>query len=438
MGGSITAIANGRLYTVRGDGYALYCFGQPPPNYPPYEPSNPDPEDGETDVPIDADLSWTGGDPNLPDIVKYDIYFGNNSPPSKVVSNQSGTIYDPGTMDYEQRYYWQIVAWDNHGVSTEGPIWNFTTIPDTTPPFITGVQATPSSQMPGECVNITTTVTDNVEVDMVYLYILYPDSSFENFSITQNKTGNNYHCNKAYDQLGAYTYHIWANDINGNDAVSADRTFEIILDTTPPGTTHRFNPSVPDGDNNWYVSDVTITLDATDNLSGVEFTYYRLNSGSWKTYTSPVVVSDDGEHTLEYYSVDFVGNEERIKGPFDFKIDQILPTITLAAERVSFGTYKLIADASDATSGVAKVEFYVNGEPVGTVTDAPYECEVSDCSRGDMATATVYDNAGHLKESNEVTSYSHSNQHIIFTFLERLLQRFPIFAFIFELISSMR
>jgi hypothetical protein len=30
-------------------------------------------------------------------------------------------------MDYETMYYWQIVAWDNHGESTPGPEWEFTT-----------------------------------------------------------------------------------------------------------------------------------------------------------------------------------------------------------------------------------------------------------------------------------------------------------------------
>jgi len=100
-------------------------------NHPPNTPSNPDPEDDETDVDINADLSWTGGDPDSCDTVTYDIYFGTTSPPPKVVSNQSGITYDPpGTMNYSTTYYWQIVAWDNHGASTAGPIWSFTTEPE--------------------------------------------------------------------------------------------------------------------------------------------------------------------------------------------------------------------------------------------------------------------------------------------------------------------
>ncbi|MCX6667770.1 MAG: DUF2341 domain-containing protein [Euryarchaeota archaeon] len=97
-------------------------------NDPPNTPSSPNPANGATGVSINADLSWTGGDQNPGDIVTYDVYFGTTTPPTtKVSANQSGTSYDPGTMSYSIPYYWKIVAWDNHGASTAGPIWNFIT-----------------------------------------------------------------------------------------------------------------------------------------------------------------------------------------------------------------------------------------------------------------------------------------------------------------------
>jgi len=98
-------------------------------NNPPNTPSNPDPYDGEIGVDVDHDLSWTGGDPDPGDTVTYDIYFeADDSTPDVMVSNnQSGTTYDPGSMDGNTHYYWQIVAWDNHGAYSEGPIWDFTT-----------------------------------------------------------------------------------------------------------------------------------------------------------------------------------------------------------------------------------------------------------------------------------------------------------------------
>ena len=96
-------------------------------NQPPYTPSNPSPTNGATEVNINSHLSWIGGDPNQDDTDTYDVFFGTSNPPPKSVSNQTGTTYDPGTMQNVTIYYWRIVSWDNHGASTSGPVWNFTT-----------------------------------------------------------------------------------------------------------------------------------------------------------------------------------------------------------------------------------------------------------------------------------------------------------------------
>ena len=97
------------------------------PNNPPYQPSNPNPENGAINVSLDADLSWSGGDPDG-DPVTYDVYFGTDSTPPKVSDNQSDTTYDPGILDKNITYYWHIIAWDDQNASSEGDIWNFTTI----------------------------------------------------------------------------------------------------------------------------------------------------------------------------------------------------------------------------------------------------------------------------------------------------------------------
>jgi hypothetical protein len=93
---------------------------------PPYTPSNPFPENGATDVSIFVNLSWTGGDPEG-DNVTYDIYLGMFDPPQQIVSNQSETSFDPGYLEFNVTYYWQIIAWDENGETAIGPIWNFTT-----------------------------------------------------------------------------------------------------------------------------------------------------------------------------------------------------------------------------------------------------------------------------------------------------------------------
>jgi|GEM_PF-1734267 len=94
----------------------------------PYEPYDPDPPDSAVDVSLDADLSWTGGDPDPDDTVSYDVYLGTEMPPPQVAWSESASTYDPGTMDSDTTYYWQIVTFDRHGESTAGSIWRFRTV----------------------------------------------------------------------------------------------------------------------------------------------------------------------------------------------------------------------------------------------------------------------------------------------------------------------
>ena len=105
-------------------------------------------------------------------------------------------------------------------------------------------------------------------------------------------------------------------------------------DTTPPVTTISFEPPVPDGLNGWYVSDVTVMLNATDDMSGVNVTYYRIDGGEWVIYDTPFVLSEDGDDILiECYSIDKVGNVEDVKSS-KLDIDQTKPVVILTYEIV--------------------------------------------------------------------------------------------------------
>jgi hypothetical protein len=98
-------------------------------NTSPNIPSNPSPANHATGRSINVQLSWTGGDSDAGNTVTYNVYFGNSSTASMamVSHNQTGTSYDPGTLAYNTTYYWIIIATDNYGASTTGPLWDFTT-----------------------------------------------------------------------------------------------------------------------------------------------------------------------------------------------------------------------------------------------------------------------------------------------------------------------
>jgi hypothetical protein len=96
------------------------------------------------------------------------------------------------------------------------------------------------------------------------------------------------------------------------------------LDNTPPVTTCELEGEMDDDE---YIGDVTVYLNATDAHSGVKYTMYKLDGEEWQEYEDPFVVSDAGEHIVRFYSIDNYENEEEeksctftIKAPCCFEV----------------------------------------------------------------------------------------------------------------------
>ncbi len=96
-------------------------------NEPPITPNTPSPSNNSIGQGLTVTLSWDSGDLNPGDTVTYDIYFGTASNPPLVKSNHPAKTYALPPLSYDTQYYWKIVAKDNHGEMTTGPIWKFRT-----------------------------------------------------------------------------------------------------------------------------------------------------------------------------------------------------------------------------------------------------------------------------------------------------------------------
>jgi hypothetical protein len=57
----------------------------------------------------------------------------------------------------------------------------------------------------------------------------------------------------------------------------------------------------------------TVTLTASDGLSGVAGTSYRIDGGALQSYSGPFTIATAGEHTISFFSVDVAGNSEAPK-----------------------------------------------------------------------------------------------------------------------------
>jgi len=113
---------------------------------------------------------------------------------------------------------------------------------------------------------------------------------------------------------------------------AAGSVYAFVFDVTPPVTVPT---GIPAG---WSKSPVTVSLGATDDLSGVALTQYRLlGSPTWITYAGPFVVSAQGSSTYECRSTDVAGNVEAAH-PFTVLVDTHGPqTLALAKVTVKKG-----------------------------------------------------------------------------------------------------
>lgn len=107
---------------------------------------------------------------------------------------------------------------------------------------------------------------------------------------------------------GAHMLHHRATDRAGNVSAVRMTPFTVVAppaeDTTPPVTTATV-ASTP--------GRATVTVTATDADSGVATIEYRLDGGAWTAYSTPVVVTTAGEHTLGYRATDDAGNTAAVK-----------------------------------------------------------------------------------------------------------------------------
>lgn len=139
----------------------------------------------------------------------------------------------------------------------------------------------------------------------------------------------------------------------------------IKIDKTPPASTAALTGLA--GLDGWNLSEVQVTLAATDNPggSGVSGTEYSLGGGAWADFSAPFAVSAQGSTTLSYRSKDLAGNAEQEKTR-TIRIDTAAPDTTAAYDGVAgtngwyISPVTITLSANDPGSGVALVEYSVD------------------------------------------------------------------------------
>jgi endo-1,4-beta-xylanase len=146
------------------------------------------------------------------------------------------------------------------------------------------------------------------------------------------------------------------NDMTGLGYQDTSVFGELTLikpDTTSPVTTD----NAPE---DWVNKDITVTFSSNDNDSGVAATYYKIDNGTVQSGNS-VTISDEGIHTLTYWSVDNAGNVEQVNTK-TIKLDKTASTLNILLDKTTLllANHKMVPisatiNASDAASGIHSV-----------------------------------------------------------------------------------
>ncbi len=119
---------------------------------------------------------------------------------------------------------------------------------------------------------------------------------------------------------------LWVEDSAGN--YDTDVSSRLMVDTTDPSTSISLSGTM--GWNNWYTTDVQVTLTCSDSGgSDCDFTRYCIDSTNTCSpsisYSSTFAVSPEGTNYVRYRSTDNAGNQESTKST-QVLIDKTNPT----------------------------------------------------------------------------------------------------------------
>lgn len=153
------------------------------------------------------------------------------------------------------------------------------------------------------------------------------------------------------------------------------RTVTLRIDLAPPTSSADANGQTNPSE--WFRGTVDVKLRAQDQATGnasvgVGEIRYRVDGGGWQSHggdNKTVTVNGDGQHTIEYYAIDKVGNEETSRKTISFKIDGTKPSVPGSATEThgvvseqwqkSVNIPEFVWGAStDATSGLHSYELY--------------------------------------------------------------------------------
>jgi hypothetical protein len=378
-------------------------------NHPPYEPNTPEPADEAVRVTSDngVTLRWSGDDPDPLDTVTYDLHWGTDSQSLALTAQDiAAPEYTVTGLNRGVTYHWQIIARDNRGLETSGPVWSFTT--DGDPPDLIVAQVVtdpPGNLQSGQSVTFIATVQNSgggpvvdpfsvdFKVDGVSIGTPVVDSILlAGQSVQANQAWSYGGGNPVIEVIADDQAQVSETD-ETNNSFSAALT--AIADNDPPTLA---SSSPADDAAVQQIQKITATL--TDNLGTVDdvvvMAGFAVTDSGQQSVAGSLSESDDtfafvpdslpladGTYQVSLTAADTYGNTQNVS--FSFTIDTqppAKPVITGGA--VDSGTIQP-RPASNST-GQFMVEItgtretgtsvWINGELKADIDDAPWSAQM--------------------------------------------------------------
>ena len=210
------------------------------------------------------------------------------------------------------------------------------------------------------------------------------------------------------DQEKTYRLKYYAVDRVGN--AEKPKQVKIVVDLGSPSTTLEI-----EGDRyeNVISGRSGIVLQAKDQITSVQQTRYSLDGAQMKSYRVPLKASEieEGEHTLTYFSVDRVNNQEK-KREFHFFVDKTPPrvmeeitgnTFTADGKEYFSGKNRLKFISMDNKAGVQEIRYSINNSAFKV-----YHDPIALTESGNLSIETVaIDRVNNKKRTHKLTNRSH-------------------------------
>jgi hypothetical protein len=274
-------------------------------------PSNPNPPDLQTNVPITGvSLGWVNG----PETENVEIWFGPNGRVLKLYDGAAVNTWSLGNLNYNTQYSWFIVC-KNSTTGVQGPTWTFTTLQDTNV-VIDSIIVFPQNlnNWTGSC-----NISNKTQVSLVNGFNAEVGwMVFDITAIPNNVTINSVIFNGyLFDNSWPY----WSITPMGNvnpvtDAASA--IFNQISTHSGQGIAYSYNEESGTLQNGWLTRTLgsTVSLDLQSSLSKnwfaigiVDFdfsTNYYVKFHGWAEANKPylkIIYSFRGETTFQFQTI---------------------------------------------------------------------------------------------------------------------------------------